>query len=115
MHHFMAHTAKLNPWFPTFVIPMIAWLVTSLESTLGLALLFGYRTRLATQLSGWLLLAFAVGMTAGAGIKSALNASVFAASAGAFLWAKFSTHPLSIDAFTGQHRPPKLPSDQKCG
>jgi hypothetical protein len=107
MHHFTAYTAKLNPWFPTLVIPMIGWLVTFLESALGCALLLGYRTRLASQLSGWLLLAFAIGMTAGTGIKSALNASVFAASAGAFLLAKFSTYPLSIDAFTGQDRPPK--------
>jgi uncharacterized membrane protein YphA (DoxX/SURF4 family) len=105
MHHFIAYAARLNPWFPGLVIPAVGWFVTFAEFTLGLALLLGYRTRLAGQLSGWLLLAFAMGMTAGTGIKSALNASVFAASGGSFLLAKSTAYRLSVDAFTGRDRP----------
>jgi hypothetical protein len=47
-------------------------------------LLFGFRMRLAALSSGWLLVAFAAGMTAGPGVKTSFNASVFAAAAAAF-------------------------------
>ena len=87
MTHFMVYAAKLNPWFPITVIPVVAWFVTVAETVLALALLLGFHTRMCAQLSGWLLLAFGIGMTAGTGIKSALNASVFSASAEAFLLA----------------------------
>jgi len=106
MHHFIAYAAKLNPWFPARIIPAVGWFVTLAESTLGVALLIGYRTRLAARLSGCLLFAFAVGMCAGTGLKSALNASVFAASAGSFLLARASNYPLSIDDLTGRKRVP---------
>jgi len=98
MHHFMIYAGKLNPWFPAIVIPTLAWIVTIAESTLAIALLLGWRTRLAAILAGWLLLAFAIGMTAGTGVKSALNASVFAASAGAFVLATAPIIPLSADS-----------------
>jgi thiosulfate dehydrogenase (quinone) large subunit len=98
MTHFMAYAAKLNPWFPIGVIPVVAWFVTVAETFLALALLLGFHTRMSAQLSGWLLLAFGIGMTAGTGIKSALNASVFSASAGAFLLATSAEYPFSIDS-----------------
>jgi thiosulfate dehydrogenase [quinone] large subunit len=80
------------------VMPGVAWFVTTAETMLAAALIFGFHTRLAARLSGWLLLAFAIGMTAGTGVKSALNASVFSASAGAFLLAASGSYPLSVDA-----------------
>jgi len=98
MTHFMAYAAKLNPWFPKTVIPALAWFVTVAETLLGAALILGFQTRRAAELGGWLLLAFGIGMTAGTGIKSALNASVFSASAGAFLLATSPEYPLSIDS-----------------
>ena len=104
MTHFTAYTAKLNPWFPNGFIPVVAWFVTAAETILSVTLFFGFQTRIAAQLSGWLLLAFAVGMTAGTGIKSALNASVFSASAGAFLLAAANAYPFSVDALRRKHR-----------
>jgi len=98
MHHFFEYTAKLNPWFPKSLIPTVGWLATVAEIVLGIALLLGFRTRISARLSGWFLLAFAAGMTAGTGLKSALNASVFAASAGAFLLASVRAYPWSLDA-----------------
>jgi uncharacterized membrane protein YphA (DoxX/SURF4 family) len=65
---------------------------------LGLLLLIGFQTRWAARLSGLLLLAFAFGMSVGTNIKSAFDASVFAASAGALLLAKASRFPWSIDS-----------------
>jgi uncharacterized membrane protein YphA (DoxX/SURF4 family) len=98
MTHFMAYAALLNPWFPIRVIPVVAWFVTVAETVLALALLLGFHTRMTAQLSGWLLLAFGIGITAGTGIKSALNASVFSAAAGAFLLATSAAYPLSLDS-----------------
>jgi thiosulfate dehydrogenase [quinone] large subunit len=98
MTHFMAYAAKLNPWFPIRVIPVVAWFVTVAETVLALALLLGFHTRMSAQLSGGLLLAFGIGMTAGTGIESALNASVFSASAGAFLLATSAQYPFSFDS-----------------
>lgn len=98
MTHFMIYAAKLNPWFPRAVIAVVAWFVTGVETLLRAALLLGFETRRASQVSGWLLLAFAIGMTVGTGMKSALNASVFSASAGAFLLASIPEYPLSFDS-----------------
>jgi uncharacterized membrane protein YphA (DoxX/SURF4 family) len=85
--HFLAYAAVLNPYLPKSLIPPLGWVVTVAETVLGVALLIGYRTRPAALLSGLLLLAFALGMTIGVGIKSPLNYSVFSASAGAFVLA----------------------------
>ena len=101
MQHFLAYTATLNPWFPRWIIPAVGILVTALEIVVGVALLAGFYTRQAARLSGLLILAFAIGMTAGTGIKSALNASVLAASACGWLLARAECYPLSIDALRG--------------
>ena len=98
MRHFLAYRAVLNPWFPAAVIPAISILVTALEIALAILLLVGFQTRMAAKISAWLTLAFAIGMTAGTGIKSALNASVVAFSACAWLLAKAEHYPLSLDA-----------------
>jgi thiosulfate dehydrogenase (quinone) large subunit len=98
MQHFFPYVAKLNPWFPSVAIPAVGWIVTIGEFTLGMLLLIGFQTRWAARLSGWLLLAFALGMTAGTGVKTALDASVFAASGGAFLLATARGYGWSADA-----------------
>jgi thiosulfate dehydrogenase [quinone] large subunit len=97
MAHFMPYVGKLNPWFPNAVTPTVGWVATIAETALGALLLFGLQTRWAARLSGWLLLAFAMGMTVSTGIKTALNYSVFAASGGAFLLATARHYPFSID------------------
>jgi len=63
----------------------------------GLALLVGFQTRRIAVVSGLMLLAFALGMTMGLGIKAPFSYSVFSASAGAFLLATNADDPLSID------------------
>lgn len=98
MHHFFPYVAKLNPWFPSVTIPAVGWVVTVAELALGILLLVGLQTRWAARLSGCLLLAFALGMTAGTGVKTALDASVFAASAGAFMLATAHRYAWSIDS-----------------
>lgn len=97
--HFLAYAAVLNPELPRTWIPTLGWIVTLAELALATALLVGYHTRSAAFLAALLLLGFAVGMTIGTGVKSALNASVFSASAGALLLARGPTYPWSVDAW----------------
>lgn len=105
MSHFLSYAGKLNPWFPHSIIPIVGWTVTIAEIALGILLLIGFQTRWAARLSGWLLLAFALGMTVGTGVKTALDASVFAASAGAFMLAAASRFPWSLDEGIGSAKP----------
>jgi uncharacterized membrane protein YphA (DoxX/SURF4 family) len=102
--HFLAYAAKLNPELPASWIPAVGWIVTFAETISATSLLLGFRTRTFALLSGLLLLAFAFGMTIGTGIKSALNASVFSASAGAFLLATRRDYPWSLDALGSESR-----------
>lgn len=97
MQHFMPYAAQLNPWFPAAFIPLVGWIATVAEIVLAAWLLVGVRMRLAALASGWLLVAFAVGMTAGPGVKTAFNASVFAAAAAAFLLAGARPDRWSVD------------------
>jgi uncharacterized membrane protein YphA (DoxX/SURF4 family) len=96
--HFLAYAAELNPELPVSWIPTVGWTVTFAETIFAITLFLGFRTRTFALLSGIILLAFASGMTIGTGIKSALNASVFSASAGAFLLATMRQYPFSLDA-----------------
>jgi uncharacterized membrane protein YphA (DoxX/SURF4 family) len=95
--HFLAYAAQLNPYLPTTWIPALGWGVTLAEVTCGLALIVGFQTRKVAVGSGLLLLAFALGMIMGVGVKAPFNASVFSAAAGAFLLATRSPDPVSMD------------------
>ena len=94
---FMPYVAQLNPWFPAAWIPLVGWIATIAEIVLGVWLLVGFRMRLAALSSGWLLVAFAAGMSAGPGVKTAFNASVFTAAAAAFLLAGARPDRWSVD------------------
>jgi hypothetical protein len=39
MQHFLPYVGKLNPWFPTAIIPAVGWAVTIGETALGILLL----------------------------------------------------------------------------
>ena len=111
MTHFLPYVGKLNPWFPSAMIPAVGWAVTIAEIALGTLLLFGLQTRWAARLSAWLLLAFAIAMTASKGVKTALDYSVFAAAGGALLLATARHYPWSVD----QARKRELPTvDVRC-
>jgi len=94
---FTAYAARINPWAPGSLMTLIAWTATLAEIALALLLIAGYRTRWAAFGSGVLLLLFALGMTAGTGIKTAFDASVLAASAAGFLLSAQKRFPLSLD------------------
>lgn len=95
---FLRYTQKLNPLIPPSLIPFIGWASTLLEILLGFCLIIGFKTSFTAKLSGWLLLIFALAMTFSVGIKAPLDASVFAASAGAFGLSLIKETFLEIDS-----------------
>ena len=108
--NFLVYTAQLNPYLPTPWIPAVGWIVTLAEVVCGLALIVGFQTRRVAVVSGLLLLALALGMIRGAGIKAPFNYSVFSASAEALLLATSAPAPWSIDTWQARQarqRPPQ--------
>jgi len=97
--HFLAYTARITPVVPHPLVPSIGWTATVLEIVLGVALILGVATRAAAAAAGVLLALFALGMTLGTGVKTAFDASVFSASAGAFLLACASRYPFAAENF----------------
>lgn len=94
---FTEYAAQLNPWAPHALIPVLAWTATAAEIGLGIALIAGLFIRRAALASGVLLLLFALGMTVGTGVESALNASVFSAAAAAFALSLLGPGAWSLD------------------
>ena len=63
------------------MIPFLAWAATVAELTLGILLIVGYRLRWTALASAVLLAIFGTAMAISLGPKSALDYSVFSASA----------------------------------
>lgn len=107
---FTQYTARVNPWAPTALVPILASVATGAEALCGIALLLGFRTTEAALASGILLCLFAAGMTAGTGLKSALDASVLSAAAAAFSLALLGPGGWSLDRWWRRHhRLPESP------
>ena len=100
--NFLDYTAKVNPFLPASFIPIVGWIATLAEITLGAMLLVGLRIKEAAFLSGVMLILFAVGMTLGFNVKEPLDYSVYTASAASFLLAVFHRSSFSLDALLGK-------------
>jgi len=74
-----------------------AWAATVAETLFGTLLIVGFKTQMASVLSGLLLLSFAMGMATGLGIKKPLDYSVFSAAAAAFLLAFWEPDRFTLD------------------
>ena len=86
--HFASEVATLLPWVPKSIVPILAWLVTALESSIGLGLLIGVRTKMMALGSAILLIAFGLAMTfSTVGIHAALASSFFSAAGASLLLA----------------------------
>lgn len=103
-NNFLAYTQTLNPMVPPSFIPFVGWVSTILELVFGVFLITGFKTSLIAKLSGWLLLIFALAITFTRGIKSPLNYSVFAASAGAFGLGLIKEIFLEIDTLLNKNK-----------
>lgn len=81
---FVQYTAIVNPWVPSNFIPALAIAATSVEILFAICLLVGFKTKIFANLSGILLLIFAISMSFSVGIKPVFDYSVFIAAGGAF-------------------------------
>jgi uncharacterized membrane protein YphA (DoxX/SURF4 family) len=95
--HFAEYTRAVTSLFPSSLTVSFAWAATVAETLLGILLIAGFTTRLASVLSGLLLLLFAVGMATGLGIKTPFDYSVFSAAAAAFLLALWEPDRFALD------------------
>ncbi len=84
---FTAYVGTLNWYVPHLFVPALAWVETVLETLLGIALVLGMLLRPVAFVSALLLLSFALTMAVANGIGAPLAASVFTASAAAFMLA----------------------------
>jgi uncharacterized membrane protein YphA (DoxX/SURF4 family)/ketosteroid isomerase-like protein len=105
---FAVYTATLNPWAPPGLIPALVWIVSVAETVLGCALILGLFMRWAAFWSGVLLVLFALGLTVGTGVKSALNASVFSAAAAALVLSTWPGDAWSMDALCERRAKPPV-------
>ncbi|MBV8438534.1 MAG: DoxX family protein [Silvibacterium sp.] len=96
--NFLTYTARLNPWCPERLIPVLGWISTLAEMVLGVALILGFQIRITALLSGVLSLCFALAMTFTLGVHAPLNFSVFVCAAGSFLLAACGGDRWSLDA-----------------
>jgi putative oxidoreductase len=87
---FIQYTAEVNSFLPASFAPLLAVAATIAETTLGVLLIAGFRPHWTGLVSATLLALFGIAMTISGGIKSALDASVFSASAAALLLAVVS-------------------------
>jgi uncharacterized membrane protein YphA (DoxX/SURF4 family) len=86
--HFAAQVMAILPWMPKAIVPVLAWVITVLESALGLGLLIGVRTRVMAIGSACLLLLFGLSMILSpGGLHGAFASSVFSAAGASLLLA----------------------------
>jgi len=85
---FIRYTGEVNSFLPAAMYPFLAVAATIAETTLGIALIAGFRLRWTALASAVLLAIFGTAMAISGGIKSPLDYSVFSASAAALLLAE---------------------------
>ena len=95
--HFVQYTGAVTSLFPSSLTLPFAWAATITETVCGILLIAGFKTRMASVLSGLLLLSFATGMVTGLSIKAPLDYSVFSAAAAAFLLAFLEPDRFTLD------------------
>src|SRR6516225_5512735 len=67
--HFVEYTGAVTSLFPSSLTVSFAWAATVGETLFGILLIAGFKIRMASVLSGLLLLSFAIGMVTGVGIR----------------------------------------------
>src|SRR5437764_2227492 len=85
--HFVEYTGAVTSLFPSSWTVSFAWAATVAETILGISLIAGLKIRMASGLSGLLLLRFAIGLVTGLVTKTPIDYSVLSAAAAAFLLA----------------------------
>jgi len=97
--NFMTYSNKLNFFVPEFLQEPLAITVTILEILFGILLIIGYKTKLTANLSGILLVLFALTMTIAFGIKSSFTYSVWIGAGACFLLSNVEIYYYSLDNY----------------
>ena len=71
---------------------------------LGVLLIVGFKIRVTSVLSGFLLLSFAIGMVTGLGVKTPFDYSVLSAAGAAFLLAFWEPDGFTLDNLLSRSR-----------
>lgn len=87
---FIKYTGEVNSFLPAATYPFLAVAATIAETTIGIALIAGFRLRWTAFAAAILLAMFGTAMAISSGIKSPLDYSVYSASACALLLAQQS-------------------------
>jgi uncharacterized membrane protein YphA (DoxX/SURF4 family) len=111
--HFVEYTGTVTSLFPNSLAVSFAWVATVAETLLGILLIAGFKIRMASVLSGLLLLLFAMGMVTGLGVKTPFDYSVFSAAAAAFLLAFWEPDRFTLDKLLNRSRTTTLTSISK--
>jgi uncharacterized membrane protein YphA (DoxX/SURF4 family) len=102
--YFVEYTGAVMSLFPSSLTASFAWAATVAETLFGILLIAGFKMRMASVLSGLLLLSFAMGMVTGLGIKTPFDYSVFSAAAAAFLLAFWEPDRFTLDKLLNRSR-----------
>lgn len=102
--HFVEYTDAVMSLFPSSLTVSFAWAATVAETLFGILLIAGFKIRVVSVLSGLLLLAFALGMATGLGVKTPFDYSVFSAAAAAFLLAFREPDRFTLDKLLNRSR-----------
>ncbi|MET0465989.1 MAG: DoxX family protein [Chitinophagaceae bacterium] len=95
-NNFTAYTHTLMPYLDLSAAQIVGAVATVLELVFGIALIIGFKTRLAALGSALLTLAFAVSMLLFAGYRAPFSYSVFVCSAASWLLANIPYYRWSI-------------------
>jgi len=101
---FVAYANELNFFAPGFLQEPLAITATVLETVFASLLLLGYKTKTTANLSGLLLLAFALAMALAFGIKSTFDYSVWMGAGACFLLASTGKYGYSLDQWLEKRR-----------
>src|SRR4051812_30330262 len=101
---FVEYTGAVMSLFPSSLAVSFAWAATVAETLFGILLIVGFKTQMASVLSGLLLLSFAMAMITGLGIKRPFDYSVFSAAAAAFLLAFWKPDRFTLDELLNRLR-----------
>jgi uncharacterized membrane protein YphA (DoxX/SURF4 family) len=102
--HFVEYTGAVTSLLPSSLTVSFAWAATVAETLCGILLIAGFKTRIASAISGFLLLSFAMGMVTGLGIKKPLDYSVFSAAGAALLLALWEPDRFTLDQLLHRFR-----------
>lgn len=85
--NFEKYTAALTFFLPPLLSKCAAYAATFLEIALSILLILGYRLKASANITGVLLLIFALSMSISLGVKAPLDYSVWVGSSAAFMLA----------------------------